>query len=149
MSVKRFAWKENMLIPQLLVRFWEQMQNKIFFFDCFAVNCEKEEIKSNFYSRCEREKLNIKGRKASSNTSSLHVLSSLPWICDERIFHKIYLARSKIISALLLGDDFACVFKTLKAACEMRSPKPFEWTHIKVWLFAEIPNRKSSGKIQR
>jgi hypothetical protein len=73
-------------------------------------------------AKAEREMLNIKGRKASSNTSRLHVLFLLSsgCICDERIFHKIYLTRSEIISALLLGGCFS----TLNVVCNPKNLLP-------------------------
>lgn len=61
--------------------------------------------------------LNIKGRKASSNTSSLHVLFHLPCTCDERIFHKIYLTRTEIISGAFVG----LVFTALSAVCDAQT----------------------------
>lgn len=98
-------------------------------------------------AKAEREMLNVKGRKASSNTSRLHVLSLLSsgCICDERIFHKIYLTRSEIISALLLVGCFS----TLNVVCNPKvlplQPCFFNRMYpYQSLTFSEKPKKKSS-----
>ena len=90
--------------------------------------------------------LNIKGRKASSNRSSLHVpfpFSLRSCICDERIFHKIYLTRTEIISALLFFVK-ACVFTSLNAVCG--SPRKKNRLNVPISKFDSFQKKRTARK---
>lgn len=87
--------------------------------------------------------LNIKGRKASSNRRSLHVPFSFLLarrVCDERIFHKIYLTRAEIISALLFWVWLCMCFYIVKCAAQKIA---WMYPHQSLTLFEKQPKKRN------